>query len=309
MQVLMRDDAWDGPAHVAAICAAAARQAGLRAADLEWVRLGERAVLRVDAGRVIARVERPGVDVADAAAEIDIARWLSSAGVPVTHPLPIEQPVVADGAVVTFWYGVSGNPGSVEQLAELLLRVHVLTPPPGLSRSAQPFLRLRERIARAPGLLDCERARLSAVLTANTAEFKALQGKLTPSYVHGDAACHNVITTADGPVLFDFEYAGWGYREWDLAQTAAYHDIGWLDERDYEAFVRTYGRDVRAEPGYPVLRRTRLLRELTGLAQRPVDSSVREEIQRRITDLESDATPGTWRHFATPQPQENSRDR
>ncbi|HVV08288.1 aminoglycoside phosphotransferase family protein [Amycolatopsis sp.] len=309
MQVLMCGDAWDDSAdsrgQVAAICAKAARRAGLRPTDLEWVRLGERAVLRVDAGRVIARVERPGVDVADAAAEIGVARWLSTAGIPVTHPLPVDQPVVVDGAVVTFWYGVFGHQGSVEQLADLLLQVHALTPPPELARPARPFLRLRRRIARAPGLIEDERRRLAAVLDATAGEFRALQPELTPGYVHGDAACHNVLATPGGPVLFDFEYAGWGYREWDLAQTAAYHDIGWISEPGYRAFAGAYGRDVRAVPGYPVLRRARLLRELTGLAQRPGtagDPTVRAEIQRRVTDLELGRPPSAWRRIAPVHP-------
>lgn len=309
MQVHERDDAWASPTDAARICAAAARRVGLQARDLEWVRRGERAVLRIDAGRVIARVERPGVAAAEAATEIDIARWLAAADVPVTHPLPVEQPVVVDGMVVTFWYGVLGHPGSVEQLAELLLRVHALTPPQELSRAAQPFRRLRQRIRHAPGLLGDERARLSAVLDAVIADFRTSQEALTPAYVHGDAACHNVLATADGPVLFDFEYAGWGYLEWDLAQPAAYRDIGWLGECDYATFVRTYGRDVRVEPAYPLLRRVRLLRELTGLAQRSANAEVREETRHRIADLENIAAPGTWRHFATPQPQENCRDR
>ncbi|GAA2437214.1 hypothetical protein GCM10010191_60030 [Actinomadura vinacea] len=281
------------------ICAAAARTAGLRPTDLEWVRLGERAVLRMDADRVIARVERPGVTADDAAREIAVTRWLSSSGIPVTHPLPVDQPVVVDDIVVTFWYGLSGRPGTTEQLGHLLRRIHDLQPPAELARPAYPFLRLSARIEHAAGLTESDRTALAGLVRATAADYAGLGPVLTPGFVHGDAACHNVLSTAGGPVVFDFEYAGWGHREWDLSQNAAYLDIGWLSEADYAAFHRAYGRDVRTLDGYPILRRARLLREITGLAQRSGgahDPALRAEISRRITDLEAGGPPSRWRN-------------
>src|SRR5712664_1588555 len=64
----------------------AARRAGVLDGDLELVRVGERAVLRLDGGRVIARAAR-GLDRFDAVRlEVEVARWLTSEGMPVTVP-------------------------------------------------------------------------------------------------------------------------------------------------------------------------------------------------------------------------------
>ncbi len=298
---------WSGGADarqaVTRLCAAAARTVDLHPTDLEWVRLGERAVLRMDAGRVVARVERPGVGRADAAREIAVTRWLAANGVPVTHPLPVDQPVVEDGIVVTFWHGLAGIPGTTAQLGALLRRIHALEPPAELRHPNRPFLRLRTRITQASGLDEADRAVLGDVLAATVAAYEALAEHLTPGFVHGDAACHNVLSTADGPVLFDLEYSGWGHREWDLAQTATYRDIGWLPEAGYQDFRHAYGRDIRESDDYPVLRRARLLREVTGLARRAVaapDPALRAEIHRRVTDLATDGPPGRWLHHPPP---------
>jgi Ser/Thr protein kinase RdoA (MazF antagonist) len=296
MQVL---DGADARQAAAEGCATAARTVGLHPTDLEWVRHGERAVLRMNGGQVIARVERPGVGRADAAREIAITRWLSANGIPVTQPLPVDQPVVEDGVVVTFWHGLTGGPGTSAQLGTLLRRIHALHPPAELSQPARPFLRLRTRIAQATGLDEADRAVLDDVLTTTVAAYDALAERMTPGFVHGDAACHNVLSTADGPVVFDLEYAGWGHREWDLAQTATYRDLDWVSETDYRDFERAYGRDVREFDGYPILRRARLLRELTGLARRIAathDPALQAEVHRRVADLASDGPPGRWLH-------------
>lgn len=297
--VRLWSDRADAGQAAAELCAAAARTVGVHPTDLEWVRQGERAVLRMDGGRVIARVERPGVGRADAAREIAVTRWLSENGIPVTHPLPVDQPVVEDGVVVTFWYGLTGGPGTTAQLGDLLRRIHALEPPAELSHKARPFMRLRTRISKASGLDETDRAVLEDALTATVAAYDALVERLTPGFVHGDAACHNVLSTADGPVVFDLEYSGWGHCEWDLAQTATYRDLGWVSEAGYQDFQHAYGRDVREFDGYPILRRARLLREVTGLARRVAatrDPALQAEIHRRVTDLAGDGPPGDWLH-------------
>jgi Ser/Thr protein kinase RdoA (MazF antagonist) len=253
----------------------------------------------MNGGRVIARVERSGVGRADAAREIALAWWLSANGIPVTRPLLVDQPVVQGGVVVTFWYGLTGGPGTTAQLGALLRRIHDLEPPAELSHPARPFMRLRSRIRQASGLDEADRAVLDDALTATVAAYDILAERMTPGFVHGDAACHNVLSTGDGPVVFDLEYSGWGHREWDLAQPAAYRDLGWVSEADYRDFERAYGRDVREFDGYPILRRARLLREVTGLARRVAvthDPALRAEIHRRVTDVAGDGPPGRWLH-------------
>ncbi len=283
----------DGRGVAARICLDAAREVGLRCTDVRWVRLGERAVLSLDAGRVVARIERPGVSVEDAAHEIAVARWLACCGVPVAHPLPVEQPVVAYGFVVTFWFGVSGTPGNAAQLAGILRCMHELVPPPEIMRPSRPFVRLRERIDRAQELEPDARTALLGALATTMGRWDDVASRLTPGFVHGDTTSENVLSTVRGPVALDLEYAGWGHREWDLAQTASRYDSGLLSDAEYALFCRIYGHDVRTSDCYPLLRRARRLRELTGLVQSITDSSgagPHEELRRRIADLDGAPT-------------------
>jgi Phosphotransferase enzyme family len=77
--------------------------------------------------------------------------------------------------------------------------------------------------------------------------------------VHGDASVGNVIRDRDGhPLLADLDGFAIGPREWDLVLTALYYEnFGWHTAEEYRTFADTYGYDVMAWPGHPVLRDVR----------------------------------------------------
>ena len=59
-----------------------------------------------------------------------MARWPKSAGYPAVRVVDVDQPVVIDRHVVTFWEAVSDDGdryASVAEVAEVLVKLHKLT--------------------------------------------------------------------------------------------------------------------------------------------------------------------------------------
>ncbi|MBB5081511.1 hypothetical protein [Nonomuraea endophytica] len=77
--------------------------------------------------------------------------------------------------------------------------------------------------------------------------------------------------------------------------TAIERDCGWVTPKEYGEFCDAYGYDVTSSPAYPVLRRTRLLRMTTWLAQKYGESpEISREVQHRIRSLENDEQILSW---------------
>jgi aminoglycoside phosphotransferase (APT) family kinase protein len=93
---------------------------------------------------------------------------------------------------------------------------------------------------------------------------------LPPGVVHGDASVGNVIRDRDGhPLLADLDGFAVGTREWDLVLTALYYEnFGWHTAEEYRTFADTYGYDVMAWSGYPVLRDVREFLMVAWLSQK-----------------------------------------
>ncbi|MFC5946469.1 phosphotransferase, partial [Micromonospora harpali] len=121
---------------------------GLDPANAELIRLGENAVYRL-ASPVIVRIGRTVAYADDARKEVAVARWLATEDYPATRALPIDQPVIVDGRVVTFWESLSEveEYGSPVEVGALLARLHTLEPPAGLQiPRLEPFARAERRI-------------------------------------------------------------------------------------------------------------------------------------------------------------------
>jgi Ser/Thr protein kinase RdoA (MazF antagonist) len=278
----------------------AARRAGVSDRGLELVRVGERAVLRLAGGRVIARVAR-GLDRFDSARmEVEVARWLAAEGVPVALPLEGQQPQVAAGAVVSLWHAVDGDWTVPAELARVLRRLHGLVPPEGLVLpELDPFERLDEQIDSATGISVAERLTLRSLTDALRSELQGVEYVLRRAVIHGDANIGNLLVTSAGEaVLFDLEGMCWGPPEWDLAITAVYRDLGWHTSAEYADFCEVYGFDVTQLPGYPVLRAVRELRMTCWLSQKAGDDEkIAAEVSQRIADLTDPERPRHWHPY------------
>lgn len=277
---------------------------GLDARGAELLRLGENAIYRLRPFPLVARIARTVDYLPDIETEVAAARWLESVEFPAVRLAgPADQPVVADGRVVTFWELVSERTeyGTVAELAVLLRWLHGLEPPSSLVLpELRPFARVDARISGAE-LAEKDRAFLRERLAGLRESYARLRFVLPAGPIHGDANIGNIIRRqSDGvAILIDLDGFAAGPREWDLVLTAMYFErFGWHTAREYREFVAAYGFDVMSWPGYPVLRDVRELLMVAWLAQnireRP---EIAAEVAKRIEDLRSGDGPRDWAPF------------
>lgn len=141
---------------------------GLDPDGARLLRLGSNAVYHLKAP-VIARVSRPGTEVAPVRRTVAVARWLETADYPAVRAIDVDQPVIADGYVVTFWRSVSDDGdqfASTPEIAAVLARLHHLTAPEGLHLPPlDPFGNAVQRIGANTWLTADDSAFLTATLT------------------------------------------------------------------------------------------------------------------------------------------------
>ena len=108
--------------------------AGIDATGARLLRVGSNTVYRLKAP-IIARISRPGADPGQVRQTVAVARWLKSVDYPAVRLVDVDQPVVLDQHVVTFWDAVSDDSdqyASVAEVAQVLVQLHQLTAPDDL---------------------------------------------------------------------------------------------------------------------------------------------------------------------------------
>ncbi|MGI8855023.1 MAG: aminoglycoside phosphotransferase family protein [Thermomicrobiales bacterium] len=135
------------------------------------------------------------------------------------------------------------------EVAALLRRVHTVRfdafgiPPLGSAGERFPdlvaFMHSEDRVEDLQSLVDAGKVD-AALITAGQERLKrcyaAIDFPMQPVLVHGDPSGDNVILSADGPVLID----------WDNAQISSWvHDLAWITfwygPEAYAPFLRGYG--------------------------------------------------------------------
>jgi len=277
--------------------------AGIDATGARLLRVGSNAVYRLQTP-VIARISRPGADPDEVRRTVAVARWLKTAGYPAVRVVEVDQPVTADGRLVTFWEAVSDDGdqyASLAEVAEVLLNLHQLTAPadlhlPGLS----PFANASNRIEANTWLTPQDRAFLTATLTQMRALYAGIEFTLPPGVIHGDASIGNVLRDSYGhPVVIDLDGFAIGAREWDVALTAIYYDsFGWHTSEEYQDFVRVYGYDIMTWPGYPAMRAVREFLMVIWVIQKAAESGqAAAEATKRIAALRTGASRKDWQPY------------
>ncbi|MQA05010.1 MAG: phosphotransferase [Streptosporangiales bacterium] len=276
---------------------AACEQVSVDSTGAELLRMGSNAVFRLP-DRVVARVARDGSERVRTG--VEVARWLESEGFPAVRALPVEQPVLVGGTPVTFWVSVSEEDeyATVVEVAEIVRDLHKLSQPATLELpELDPFIRGAQHIESAPAVTDGDRAFLREWLSSLRERYDQASFELPTGVVHGDASIGNVVHDRDGrPVLIDLDGFAVGPREWDLVLTALYYErFGWHSTEEYEAFVRTYGYDVRSSPAYEMLCDLRELLMVTWLAQKSGESQrTAREVSKRVHALRAGGSRKDW---------------
>ncbi len=276
---------------------------GLAAAEARPMRLGENAIICLGARSVVVRIARTVDYLPDVTKEVAVARWFASIDFPAARLLPdVDQPLVIDGRVVTFWrqMGTGAEHGNITDLAVILRRLHHLAVPPGLELPGfRPFRRTRRRLANARVSAD-DCAFLLDRITDLTRRYDALDFVLPPGPVHGDADTSNLLRDERGnAALIDFEAFAFGHPEWDLVITAMGADsYGWISKGEYYRFAETYGFDVLSWDGYEVLRDIQEVMMVSWISQNvDEDARVAVEYRKRMESLRSGHGREQWSAF------------
>ena len=276
---------------------------GLSADGARLLRLGSNAVYRL-AAPVVARVAYADTGMDAAARTVEVARWLESVDYPAVRAVDLEQPVNVDGHPVTFWDALSDTGdeyATIDQVADVIARLHMLTPPEGLTLPPlEPFANAEGRIAASQWLIEDDRAWMMAELARLRTEYARLEFALPQGVIHGDANIGNVLRDYHGnPVVIDLDDFATGPREWDLIQTAIYYDrFGWHTREQYETFARVYGFDIMQWPGYPVLAAIREFIIVTWIVSKAGEGErTSDEARKRVNALRTGGTRKDWHPF------------
>lgn len=276
---------------------------GLTADDANLMRLGSNAVFHLKAP-VVVRISRMGGDVDEARRTLAVAAWLESVDYPAVRAADVDQPVILNGHVVTFWKSVSRDGrqfATVAEVAEVLARLHRLEAPAGLNLPAlAPFENAAHRISASDWLSEGDREFLTRQLARLQDEYAGLGFVLPQGVIHGDANVGNVLHDQHGnPVVIDLDGFATGPREWDVALTAIYYDsFGWHTREEYDTFAQVYGFDILSWPGYPVMRAVREFLMTTWLIQQASHSErIAAEASKRITALRTGGSRKDWKPY------------
>jgi aminoglycoside phosphotransferase len=289
------------PIQTSTVLELACASAGIAPVQPELIREGENSLWRAGPG-VVARISR-STDRARIERELQIAHWLAEQDFPAVRPVAaIEQPVLANGHIVTFWEDIGPHePGTPRHVARLLRRLHALQLPTTFTPvPLDPFVRLESRLQDALTLDDTERAALLTHLYGLQQGWGQLPPGMDACLLHGDAWVGNVAELPTGEaLLLDLERSGTGPPEWDLVSTAIkLTSFAWITDEEYRVFCGLYGSDVTSWTGYPLLRDIRELRMTSSALQLAnVESSATAEARFRVQCIlgREGQRPWNWR--------------
>ncbi|MFE0421484.1 phosphotransferase family protein [Streptomyces sp. NPDC058953] len=292
------------PDTAGAVLVRACRRAGLRSAGAELIRLGSNAVYRLVGEPVIVRIARDLEAFADMTRAVRVARWLEDEAFPAARvPADVEQPLVVDRRVVTFWVSAQDDEeyAALPELADLLRRLHRLEVPGALGLpSYDPFRDVWSSLRALGDLPGDDVPFLNKQAERIQKEYDRLDWVLDVGVIHGDANVGNALLGHEGrPVLIDLDGFSSGQREWDLVSTALYYErFGWHTRAEYESFVHHYGFDLLNWPGYPVLADLRELKMTLWIGHQVyTNAGAALEFARRTDSLRVGGSRREWKPF------------
>lgn len=203
----------------------ACRQVGLEPRGAGLLRRGTNAVYRLRSARVVVRIAPEHAKQADIVRQVVVARWLADEQVSAVRALDVDQPVLAEGYLVTFWESVSDGGAddrdhysTTAELGRVLQQLHSLSAPAHIDvPHADPVAKMHASLARLDYLLPEDRAFLSERVAAVAQQAAQLEFVLPQGPIHGDANVGNLLKDRDGrAVLSDLDNVRIGPREYDL---------------------------------------------------------------------------------------------
>ena len=280
---------------------AAAGDAAVVAADRwrlaapEMLRHGMNAIYR--SRDVVLRVSTPS---APARLSLALAETLRDEGIPVVDA--VRDDVVEHGGMsVTAWRHVEATGGAIDwpAVGAIVRRVHELDPatlPVGLPQPSPvsfPWWRFDDMLEAVDGHLD---RRALDGLTAAIERHAGWSDFDATVVCHGDVHPGNVIMSADGVVLIDWDLLCVAPRGWDHAPLMTWTERWGGAHGVYEEFADGYGWSARGDRDAEAFAELRLvaatlMRVRAGLA----DPAAMPEAERRLAHWRGDPGAPIWR--------------
>jgi hypothetical protein len=267
----------------------AARAAAARAAGRwslgppELIRLGMNAIFR--SGRHVLRVGCPTVT---SDAPLRLAATLSGHGIAVARPA-LDDVVVDDGFVVTCWEHLAEIDRPVDWCAvgQMVRRVQQIdrSELPGdyplPSPRTFPWWDFESMLADlGPEIDPSALAGLQAAVERRPQWWAARR----PVVCHGDVHPGNVMMTAAGAVLIDWDLMCTAPSGWDHGPMMRWHERWGGVPGTYERFAAGFGADLRGDPAATLMR----VRAATA------DPAARAEAERRLRYWRGDPDAPMW---------------
>lgn len=247
-------------------------------------------------GDMILRVSAPS---APAEAAVELAEFLADHGLRVPRPRRSEA-VDLDELSVTCWERliVTDDPIDWWAVGEMISRVHRLEParlPPSYPLASPAsfawwdFRALVDEVGE--DIDDTARAGLIDAI-ARHAGWQQFHDTVV---CHGDVHPGNVMMTADGPALIDWDLLCAAPAGWDHGPMMTWHARWGGPAGDYEAFAAGYGASLRGQPTAEALAELRLVAAtLMRVKAARRDPSAAVEAERRLAYWRGDPDAPSW---------------
>lgn len=286
----------DAPILDTATCDLAARVAAEAWAlgEIEQIRVGMNGIYR--APNAVLRVSRPS---APAGAALELADFWTDRGLAVNRPARFDVFIVGEYSV-TAWEPLEAidEPVDWRRVGEMIHIVHETDPAdlpqlvPLPRPETFPWWDFESLLTDVDDLLD-PLARAGIVATI---ERHRWWPEVDVRVVcHGDVHPGNVVQTADGAVLIDWDLLCWAPPGWDHAPLATWEARWGGGGEPFEAFTAGYGYSLVDDPVTGALAELRLvaatLMRLRAVRRNP---AARAEAERRLRYWRGDPDAPTW---------------
>lgn len=259
------------------------------------LRHGMNAIYRSD--DVVLRVASP---TAPAECSLELAAVLVDAGIPVVPPVRPDV-VRTDGLSITAWRFVESTGQSIDWpvVGRAVRRVHDLASddlPEGLpcpSPAAFPWWHFEARLASVQDSIDDAALHGMRTTLARHASWDDFAHDVI---CHGDVHPGNVIMSATGPLLIDWDLLCRAPTGWDHGPLMTWTERWGGSPGIYEAFAEGYGRSARGNPAAEAFAELRLLAAtLMRVEAARKDPAARAEADARLRYWRGEPDAPAWR--------------
>ncbi|HEY4609692.1 MAG TPA: aminoglycoside phosphotransferase family protein [Ilumatobacteraceae bacterium] len=247
---------------------------------------------------VLLRVSSPTAPPQQA---IGLATTLASAGLRV--PVFVRDDAFVHGQHAVFAIARVVERGVVDwgEVGEMIAWLHQLDPRDIAAQYPLPFCgdfpwwRFDALLDDVGGELDDRSRTAIEQAISDDAPLLIQQRNQTPRVCHGDVHPGNVIQSADGPVLLDWDLLCAGPAAWDHAPLMTWTERWGGEAGIYEQFAEGYGRSFRGDPVAQAIAELRLVAAtLMRVRAGRTDLSAANEAMRRLRYWRGDDDAPMW---------------